>query len=323
MKRTVITGGTGFVGACLARRLLIDGHEVHLLVRPQHDPWRIADIHADLRLHPARLDDDLALRRTLHDVRAEWIFHLAVHGAYSHQADIRTIVDTNVIGTSVLLNAAVAEGFEAFVNAGSSSEYGFRSGPAREDDPLEPNSAYAVSKAAATMMCRHVARSTGAHITTLRLYSVFGPFEEPTRLMPRLLVAASRGRLPPLAQPETARDFVYVDDVVDAFLAAVAAPIDEPGAVLNVCTGVQTTLRNLVDVCRAEFGIDAPAEWGTLPARPWDTSSWVGDPSRAARDLGWTSAIDVRQGARRFVEWLQHRQDLLPRYLSAAGLGPA
>ena len=139
MKRTIVTGGTGFIGANLARRLIADGHEVHLLVRPEHNPWRLTDLRSDARIHQVRLDDETGLRGLMTEVRPDWIFHLAVHGAYPHQSDVHTIVDTNVVGTSALLDAAIAQGFEAFVNAGTSSEYGFRDRAAKETDPLEPN----------------------------------------------------------------------------------------------------------------------------------------------------------------------------------------
>jgi UDP-glucose 4-epimerase len=314
MKRTIVTGGTGFIGANLARRLLADGHEVHLFVRPEHDPWRLTGLRSDVQIHQVRLNDGSALRRLISEVRPDWIFHLAVHGAYPHQSDVQTIVDTNVVGTSALLDAAVAQGFEAFVNAGTSSEYGFRDRAAKETDPLEPNSSYAVSKAAATLLCRHVARSTGTAIRTLRLYSVFGPFEEPTRLMPRLLIAASNGRLPPLADPATARDFVFVEDAVDAFLSAAGARIAEPGAVFNICSGTQTTLAELVDTCRSEFGLSVEPAWNTLPSRQWDTRVWVGDPSRAAEQLGWSARTSVRAGVRRFADWFHQRPDLHSRY---------
>jgi nucleoside-diphosphate-sugar epimerase len=319
MKSVLVTGGTGFIGACLVRRLLAGGHAVHLLVRPQHGLWRIADIVADLRLHTLDLDDAPAVQASLAAARPDWIFHLAVHGAYPRQTGVDAMIRTNIAGTAVLLEAAAKQGFDAFVNAGSSSEYGFRGEPAREVDAPDPNSAYAVTKVASTLMCRHVGRSTGAQVRTLRLYSVYGPFEDPTRLLPRLVVAAITNRLPPLTDPRTARDFVYVDDVVEAFLAAATADVKEPGAIFNICSGVQTTLHEVVEMCRTEFRVTAPANWGASPSRSWDTSCWVGDPSKAAEHLHWQSTTDLRTGARAFLEWLEGRPDLLPRYLEATG----
>ncbi len=179
MKRVIITGATGFVGANLARRLLREGHEVHLLVRPKHAVWRIEEIRQDVRLHELQLHDVAAVTRVVSEIRPEWIFHLAAHGAYSQQIDLEQMVLTNINCTINLVNACLKTGFEAFVNTGSSSEYGFKDHAPAESDPLEPNSHYAVTKAAATMFCRYTAQSRGVHLPTLRLYSVFGPYEDP------------------------------------------------------------------------------------------------------------------------------------------------
>ena len=88
----------------------------------------------------------------------------------------------------------------------------------RETDLLEPNSYYAVAKGAQTLLCQHVAKAEQRPITTFRLFSVYGPFEEPSRLIPTLVRLCLEGRNLTLVDPETARDFVYIDDVVDAYL---------------------------------------------------------------------------------------------------------
>src|SRR5207249_3588655 len=193
----------------------------------------------------ADLDDRRQLRRTLSELRPQWVFHLAAHGAYSWQVDALAIMRTNVMGTASLVEACLEVGFEAFVNTGSSSEYGPKDHPPKEDEALVPNSRYAVAKAAATMYCTQAAIAAGAPITTLRLYSVYGPWEDPRRFVPQLVAQGLTGRLPPLASPDTARDYVYVDDVSDACLAA-ARGGSRPGAVYNLGTGVQTTLRQAV-----------------------------------------------------------------------------
>ncbi|MFN8061525.1 MAG: NAD-dependent epimerase/dehydratase family protein [Vicinamibacterales bacterium] len=317
MKRVVLTGGTGFVGACLTRRLLADGHDVHLLVRESHDPWRITDRLDDLERHRVDLGDADGVAAKVAAIGPDWVFHLAAHGAYPHQTSLRRMVDTNVLGTESLLEAAARCDVDAFVAAGSSSEYGFRNDASRESDRLEPNSPYAITKAAATMLCRHAARTSPMRIRVLRLYSVYGPLEEPTRLVPRLLVSALDGHWPPLANPDTARDFVYVDDVVDAFVTAAVAAGGEPGAIFNVCSGVQTTLRGMVETCREIFDVRAEPQWASMAPRSWDTSSWVGDPSGAATVLPWRARTTVRDGLRAFAGWLRDRPDRLERYRRA------
>ncbi|MDQ6918146.1 MAG: NAD-dependent epimerase/dehydratase family protein [Candidatus Dormibacteraeota bacterium] len=303
-KRVLVTGGSGFVGANLARRLLADGHEVNLLLRPQRDLWRLEGVLGNLRVHESDLGDAASVAGVVAAARPEWIFHLAAHGAYPTQTEALPILQTNLVGTVNLLEAAAAKGFEAFVNSGSSSEYGAKDHAPAEDEWLEPNSTYAVAKAAATLFCRQRARRAGLPVTTLRLYSVYGPFEEPSRLVPRLIEEGLLGRLPPLVNPTVARDFVHVEDVCDAYLRAADAG-REPGAVYNVGTGIQTTLAEMVDLARRMLGIGAEPVWDTMPGRSWDTDVWVADPTRIKAELGWSPNLTLEEGLARTIAWYQ------------------
>ena len=107
----------------------------------------------------------------------------------------------NMLGTVNLLTACLEVGFTGFVHTGSSSEYGFKDHAPREDEYLEPNSDYAVTKAAATLYCRQIAVDRGVNVTTLRLYSAYGPWEEPTRLVPTLIAKGLGGEIPELVSP--------------------------------------------------------------------------------------------------------------------------
>ncbi len=338
MKRALITGGTGFVGANLARRLLRDGHEVHLLVRPGFRPWRIDSIKPDLHLHTASITDADAVTRAVRAARPEWVFHLAAYGAYPTQQDQQRMFDTNVLGTTRLLDACLGAGpdvtVEAFIHAGSSSEYGRRSEPHREAADPHPESDYASTKLTATEACCRKAAETGVAIMTLRLYSIYGPYEEPSRLIPRLIVEGRRGRWPPLASPGTARDFVHVDDAVDAFLLAAQANPAQPGAMLpgaalpgaipqgaifNVGTGVQTTLADAVSTTRDFFGIEPEPAWASMPDRSWDTANWVAD-NRLIRDaLGWHARLTFPGGLRRTAAWYDAHPELHEAYEAVGG----
>ena len=317
LKRALVTGGTGFVGANLVRRLLAEGHEVGLLVRKGHDPWRLADVSGRVHWIEASLEERAALSAVVADFRPGWVFHLAAHGAYSWQNDPRSILTTNVLGTANLLDACLAIGFEAFVNAGSSSEYGFKDHPPREDEVLEPTSTYAVAKAAATLYCAQAARAAGAPVTTLRLYSVYGPWEEPKRFIPQLVARGLEGRFPPLASPETARDYVFVSDVCDAFLR-MARGIHEPGSIYNLGTGVQTTLRQAVEMARRVFGIEMEPHWGSMADRGWDTRTWVADCTRIKELLRWDPGVDLEHGLRLTADWLAGSPPLTARYRAAS-----
>jgi dolichol-phosphate mannosyltransferase len=147
---------------------------------------------------------------------------------------------------------------------------------------------------------------------------VYGLFEEPSRFVPQLAVAGLQGKLPPLVSPDVARDFVFVDDVVEAYLAAARGPILEPGPVYNVGTGRQTTVREAVEIARRVFSIDSSPEWGTMPNRAWDTSVWVANSAKIERELGWKPRTTFQEGFARFVGWLLEAPERIELYRERA-----
>jgi UDP-glucose 4-epimerase len=314
MKRCLITGASGFVGANLVRRLLRDGHEVHAFLRPEYQSWRLDEIASHLQTHPVDLTNRDEVRRAVALIRPEWVFHLAAHGAYATQTEFARMVDVNLMGCVSLLDACTKTGIEAFINTGSSSEYGYKDHPPREDEVLEPNSHYAITKAAATHYCQFVARTSGVNAVTVRLYSIYGPYEEPTRLIPTLTVNGLQGTLPPLVSPTTARDFVYVDEAVDALVCL--AQQGRRGVVYNLCTGVQTSLADVVETARNLMGISAKPVWSSMEGRSWDTDVWVGSPTAMKNDTGWRSETDFATGLQRMIDWFHSQPRWLEYYAS-------
>jgi UDP-glucose 4-epimerase len=315
--RVLVTGAAGFVGAALARRLLAEGHAATLLTGPASDRWRLEQLRGEADIVGVDLRDADAVEALVARARPELVFHLAAHGAYSWQRSLPRIIETNVTGTANVVEAAVRAGARAIVNAGSSSEYGLKDHAPSEHELPEPNSAYAVAKAAATLYCGWVAREREQAVTTLRLYSAYGPWEEPRRLVPALVVRALEGGLPQLADPAIARDFVYVEDVCDAFLLAAERARPGEGAVYNVGSGMQTTLRELVEAARRVFGVAREPAWGAFPARDWDTDVWVADPRRIAAQLGWRARTSIEEGLAATGRWLSADPRRAARYRDA------
>jgi UDP-glucose 4-epimerase len=304
-KKVIITGAGGFVGANLARYMLAQGHAVHLFLRDGFTAWRLEELRPDAQFHTVNFSDADTLDQLVAKIKPDWIFHLAAYGAYSYQNDLSRILETNVNATVNLVEACRKSGFEAFVNTGSSSEYGFKDHACSEQEWVEPNSYYAVTKASATLFCRFTAQKYKLPISTLRLYSVYGPYEEPTRLMPQLIIKGLAGDLPPLVSPTIARDYVYSEDVNRAYWLAATVPGQEIGAVYNVGTGVQTSLSQVVEVARRVLNIAKEPSWGTMPDRAWDTSVWVADNRQIREKLGWQPEQDFERGFAQMVAWLK------------------
>lgn len=319
-KRILITGGSGFIGANLTRRVLRDGHDVHLLLRPAYQPWRLEDVARDVQLHHADLLDREAVRAAVRLIRPEWVFHLAAFGAYSSQQGMEPIVSTNLLGCVSLLDACSEAGVELFLNAGSSSEYGIKDHAPDEEEALEPNSHYAIAKAAATHYCRLTARRSDLNAVTVRLYSVYGPWEDPNRLIPTLIVQGLRGKLPPLVSPKIARDFVYVDDAIDAMLGIASTAVPR-GSVYNVCSGRQTNLHEVVGIARRLMDIRAEPVWASMPERQWDTDVWVGSGARLEREVGWRASTGFEVGFQQTINWFRSQPDRVQFYMQKIDSG--
>jgi len=219
------------------------------------------------------------------------------------------------MGSVTLLDACADTGVEAFVQTGSSSEYGYKDHIATEDERLEPNSHYAITKAASTHYCQLIARQRDLHAVTARLYSAYGPYEAPTRLIPTLVVRGFEQKLPPLVSPRTARDFVYVDDSVEAMLLLASHTSLPRGSIYNLCTGRQSTLESVVAAVRKILHVTAKPIWSSMPQRSWDTDVWVGSPEALRRDTGWRGGTELEAGLEKTVDWFREKPDRLQFYI--------
>jgi nucleoside-diphosphate-sugar epimerase len=308
-ERFFITGATGFVGSCLARKLVEIGCEVHLLIRENAKRWRLHGIEDKLHIHIGNMNDAENLRNLVGDIQPTVIYHLAVHGAYPTQTDADQIILTDVFGTWNLLKACSEVDYKVFINTGSSSEYGSKRSAMREEDLLEPNSYYAVAKSAQSLVCQHMARADRRPINTFRLFSVYGQYEEPTRLVPTLIRRCLEGRPLDMVSPDTARDFIHVDDVVAAYLQIGQLNL-QCGEVFNIGTGIQTTMREVVRAVFQSTHHTVKVKWGSMPARNWDTDTWLADISKVRRVLKWTPRISLPEGVEKTTNWFRQETEI-------------
>ena len=133
-------------------------------------------------------------------------------------------------------------------------------------------------------------------------------------MLPSLILSGLKGKLPPLVNPDIVHDFVYVEDVTEAYLLAAAQSGQEPSAVYNVGAGGQITLREVVDIVRRILGINAEPEWGSMPNRQWDTNVWVAENKKIQEDLGWAPRYTFERGFCSMVNWLTDSPEILELY---------
>ena len=301
----LVTGASGFLGANLVRRLLDAGVQVVAVARPTTDCWRLREVEARIRLIRAELRD---LPEAAGPTDVDVVYHLASAGVDQRMHDVAKMVEANVSGTHAALISATRFGARRFVHAGSSGEYG----PGRhldEKSVLAPTSEYGATKAAATLLAHAYGSRTGLPVVTLRPFSVFGPWEAAYRLVPYCtLRALAREPLEMTAGLQT-RDFVYVDDVMEAFVAAaeVEAAV---GHAINLCTGRSTAVREVasrvVELCGAPASLMRPTR-AIEATEMWTTS---GSADRALSLLGWQARTPLDDGLRLTAEWFRsHRNE--------------
>ncbi|MEV5412340.1 NAD-dependent epimerase/dehydratase family protein [Thermopolyspora sp. NPDC052614] len=293
--RALVTGATGFIGAHLTRRLLDLGAVVHAVGRRPPERSEHGEVW-----HAADLGDPEASLGLIRRVRPDHVFHLAseVTGARD-PAVVRATLDGNLGAAINLLTAATEVPVRRLVLAGSVEE-------PREGDPT-PSSPYAAAKWAATGYARMFRDLWGVPVTVLRVAMVYGPGRQSTaRLVPHVALSLLRGEDPAVSSGTRLVDWVYVDDVVEAFL--LAAEIEAAsGRVLDVGGGGQVTVRETVELLARLVGGTARPRFGAVPDRPLDRPQ-VSDIGPTADVLGWRPAVGLEEGLRRTVAWYaEHR----------------
>jgi dolichol-phosphate mannosyltransferase len=304
----LVLGASGFVGANLLRSLLAVRQDV--FGTASRDPaWRLAECGED---HVITVD--LLARGNvaalLDRVQPATVFDCVAYGAYSFEQDVERMFETNVVFKQELTEQLIKRGTHCYIHAGSSSEYGAQSAGPDEEVALTPNSYYAVTKSAAANLLYFCGQHRGLRCANLRLYSVYGPLEDRSRLMPTLVATAAEGKLPPFVDPETSRDFVYVDDVTRAFLcAAVELRPDQYGRSFNIGSGRKTTIRDLAYLARSQFQIEAEPQFSTMAGRAWDVPEWYSNPARAGSVLNWRANTALEEGLALTARWYASLED--------------
>ena len=257
------------------------------------------DLEARLCKHVVSLADARGLRSMLIAIQPERIFHLAaatvVAGATGSVAEL---LDVNLLGTVNLIDAADAISYRGLVTTGDSFEYTASRSPLREDETCEPDSAHGISKLGATLYAQSVARERRKPIVTLRLFSTYGPGDNPRRLVPRLIEGALYGAPIRLSRPEIGRDWVYVKDVVDLYIEAAARAGELAGGVFNAGSGVATSIGEIARMVLRSAGSDAKPEWGVFPAPAHDVVPWIAHMGRTFGAFAWRPTTSLDDGLR-------------------------
>jgi UDP-glucose 4-epimerase len=307
-KRVLVTGGSGFIGSHLVKKLLEDGAKVAVTVRYGNlvKNIRLADCWNCIEVIEADLRNRGALR-AIRGFQPDVVFHLA---AYQHVGEsfgqVEECFDVNAKGTANLYEAC--EGVPKFVYIATSEVYGLQEGvPFVESMEPRPLSPYSISKYAGEMYCQMHQRMGGdTSVVLLRPFNAFGPYQSTKAIIPELILKCLRGEPIRTTPGEQTREFNFVTNLVDGMILAAqhAEKIEGP---MNIAGCEEVPIRDLVRKIVELTESRSRVEVGALPYRPNEIWRMRGDATRARQVLGWEPRVSLDEGLKITIDWFREQ----------------
>lgn len=298
--RVLITGATGVLGSQVARLCVQRGHAVGALMRPQSRPWRIEDILPQVHRIEGDLADVPAAAPAIAAFAPEAALHLGWFGVGNRHRDDPGQVH-NLTGTMALMDALPAGG--AFVGLGSQAEYGVCDAVVREDRPLNPLTLYGHTKAATYLMGRKLCAMRERRFVWLRLFSLYGPYDEPAWLIPHIILTLLRGRKPVLTAGEQYWDYLYTADAAEAIYRC-ATTAQARGA-YNLGSGQPAQVKWIARTIRDCIDPSLPLGLGERAYDAHQVMHMEADITALRQATGWSPQVSLRDGLARTVEWFR------------------
>jgi UDP-glucuronate 4-epimerase len=311
----LVTGGAGFIGSHLVDALLAQGEEI-LCLDDFNDFYDPAIKRANIRSHLASpkyrlIEGDIrheaTLSRIFSENSIEKVVHLAARAGVRPSLDQPLLYDeVNIRGTILLLEFARRHNVQQFVFASSSSVYGADiEVPFREDSRIYRTvSPYAATKYAGELVCYTYHHLYGTPMTCLRFFTAYGPRQRPEMAIHKFTRLVYEDKpIPFYGDGSTARDYTYIDDIIQGVVASIRRPF--PFEVFNLGESSAITFKDLVREIEAATGKKAKLD--KLPPQPGDVQITCADVSKAARMLDYRPTTPIGQGLKKFVDWFDAR----------------
>lgn len=309
INKVLIIGATGFIGSHLAQRLIREKFEVGIIKREYSSVWRINDLLDKIVTYGVDLRDTQGVSKVVSHFRPDVIFHLATYYAVDHKPqEVPLMVDTNVLGTINLLEASKESMVKLFVNTSSCFVYKESKDKLRENADLSPLNLYALTKIQAEQACTFYAEKYDLRAITFRLFPPYGPADHERRLIPYAIKSLLEGEKPKMTTGKQRWDFVYVDDIVDAYFKVLSvSELPQEHEIFNIGTGNAISIREVVSRIKEIIGIELEPDWGAIPHRGNEVWFTCADISKTRDFLRWQPKTQIMgEGLELTVEWYKN-----------------
>lgn len=307
--RVLLTGGAGFLGHHVTKALLDRKADVTLLIQPHEKTWRLESIAPNVNIFEADLIHRLEVSTIVKEVGPKAIIHFA--GLMERRRDLAILdklYEHHVERTINLIRASDSNVTKLIINTGTSEEYGEQTDPFAETLPIDPVSPYSATKAAATAMATYLSKAIGVPILTMRPFIIYGPGQLHDTLIPFLIKGVLQKKVVELTEGLQYRDFLYVDDLVSCYLAAIenAETMNKP-EIFNIGSGQKTMVRDVIETIADILDGHQYLKIGARPMRAGEAPSMIADIKKAEKLLGWKPQISLHSGLKKTIDWwLKH-----------------
>lgn len=300
--RCLVTGATGHIGSHLVRYLLEQHVEIAALVRPMtSNLWRIENILHRLYIIEGDLSDMDRSSAAIREFAPEVVFHLGWHGVSSRYRNDSAQITQNLYGSLKLLELAHENGCQKWIGLGSQAEYGPSNRVLTEDLPTHPVTIYGVAKLCIGLLSQKLCEAYRAGFAWLRFTAAYGPMDDPSHMIPELILKLLRSEKPCLTPGEQRWDYLYVEDAVEAIWRVAITP--EAQGIFNLGSGEAHSIRSIAERIRDLIDPSLPLGFGEVPYRPDQVMHLQADISRLKDVTGWSPRISLDEGLRRTVAW--------------------
>lgn len=302
--KVFVTGGHGFIGSHVVRRLIALHHDVTILTRESSDLWRVEDLLPQIQRINGDLRNKEDMIRCISTVQPESVFHLAVSNMQSGiRASNEEVIDCNLLGTANVLEAIHAESTASFIQTGSFLEYGGKQEPMQETDICEPRELYSVTKLASTLLAQAMGNDATKPTLTFRVFTPYGPGMQKGRLVEQIITRALQGEEILLTEPTITRDFIYAPDLAALLIQGMEKATECSGHIFNAGSGQTVTLEMLVQTILTMIGSKSPIRWRTLPTVLYDTTLCQANMEKTFSRFSWRPAHDLHAGLQETIDW--------------------
>lgn len=303
-EKICVLGASGFVGANVIEYLKKDNYNV-IGIGTSNNPWRLNNLDIDyVSVSRNSLIDEL------NNLTPNFLLNFVTHGGYSFQNNSKQIIEANLTFTDeiakwALLNDAL------IIHAGSSSEYGNNATAPLENSQPSPNSLYSITKLASTQLLQHMS-TLGLKSVVLRLYSIYGPKEDPSRLMPAVMRGLMGQGWPKFTDPRIGRDFLYVQDLInliETLIQKYKVKSNKNFEIYNVGSGKLTRISDLINMLNEDFGMPNQTQYD-YKSRDWDVLDWYANINKIQGDMNWKPEIDLKNGLKLMKKWYEESENI-------------